>query len=176
MTRLYPIFVRADRLRCVVIGGGAVAARKISGLLEVGARVKIVAPEINPELRGMLTGQLLDCEQRPAFEDDVYDADLVFLATDNRDLNERLEHAAQRNGALVNRADSPDGGTFHVPAIARRGDIAVAVSTGGRSPTFARLLRDEIQSLLTEERVEQLEVAAQAHEATRLTVPEDLAG
>jgi siroheme synthase-like protein len=174
LTELYPIFVRASRLRCVVIGGGAVAARKIRGLIETGARIKIVAPEINAEVRGMLLAHAVDWDQRAASEDDVYNADLVFLATDNPDLHERLEHAAQRKGALVNRADSPDGGTFHVPAIARRGDIAVAVSTSGRSPTFARLLRDEIQSLLTDERVEQLEVAAQARETARLGVLKDV--
>jgi len=161
------MFVRAEGLRCVVIGGGAVALRKTRGLLDAGADVTVVAPEIHPDLRGLVDDQAIRWIQREAHEQDLDGANLVFLATDSTQVNVQLEQIARHNGSLVNRADSPRDGTFHVPAVVRRDDVTVALSTSGRSPAFAQLLREEVETLLTQERLALLEVIAEARESVR---------
>jgi precorrin-2 dehydrogenase/sirohydrochlorin ferrochelatase len=167
LNRLYPMFVRAQGLRCVVIGGGAVALRKARGLLDAGADVTVIAPEVQPDLCRLVDDHAVRWIQREAHEQDLDGANLVFLATDSAQVNAQLEQVARHNGSLVNRADSPLDGTFHVPAVVRRDDITVAVSTSGRSPAFARLLREELDTLLTEERLALLEVIAEARESVR---------
>ncbi|MFN0071727.1 MAG: bifunctional precorrin-2 dehydrogenase/sirohydrochlorin ferrochelatase [Chloroflexota bacterium] len=164
MTEVYPIFVRADRLRCVVIGGGPVAARKLRGLRDAGARVTVIAPDIHPDIAAMVESEHVHVLRRVACDEDVEHAELVFLATSDRAVNMQLEIVARAGGALVNRADSPEDGTFHVPAVLRRGDITVALATGGRGPAFSRMMRDELEGTLTAERVELLHVIAEARE------------
>jgi precorrin-2 dehydrogenase / sirohydrochlorin ferrochelatase len=161
------MFVRVEGLRCVVIGGGAVALRKARGLLDAGADVTVIAPGVHPDLRDLVDNQAIRWIQREAHEQDLDGANLVFLATDSAQVNARLEQVARHNGSLVNRADSPHVGTFHVPAVVRRDDVTVALSTSGRSPAFARLLREELDTLLTEERLALLEVIAEARESVR---------
>jgi siroheme synthase-like protein len=167
MTALYPVFLRVDRLRCVVIGGGAVAVRKVRGLLDADAHVTVVAPAVHPDLHRLVELKSVDWVPREARDDDLEGANLAFLATPDANVNARLEAVASKLGILVNRADSPDHGTFHVPAVVRRGDIAVGVSTGGRAPGIAQLVRDDIESVLTDERVALLDVVAAARKAAR---------
>jgi siroheme synthase-like protein len=159
------MFVRVDRLRCVVVGGGAVAARKARGLIDAGATVTVVSPELHPDLTALLDSPAVRWIRREAHVDDLAGANLVFLATSDGAVNARLELTARSHGALVNRADAPDDGTFHVPAVLRRGDITVAVSTGGRAPGIAQLIRDDIESIMTEGRVSLLDVIAEARDA-----------
>jgi siroheme synthase-like protein len=149
----------------VVVGGGAVAARKVRGLVEAGADVTLVSPTLHADLQATTEASRLRWIQREACDDDLIDANLVFLATSDTATNERLEKAARAHGALVNRADSPDDGTFHVPAALRRGDITVAVSTGGRAPGIAQVVRDHIESGLTDAHVTLLDLIGEARQA-----------
>jgi precorrin-2 dehydrogenase / sirohydrochlorin ferrochelatase len=165
LTLLYPVFLRVDRLRCVLVGGGAVAARKAHGLIEAGADITVVSPALHPDLQALSDAERIRWIQREAEDEDFADTNLVFLATADGATNARLEIAARKYGALVNRADSPDDGTFHVPAVIRRGDVAVAVSTGGLAPGIAQVVRDDIGSVLTETRLALLEVIAEARKA-----------
>ena len=159
------MFLRVDQLRCILVGGGAVAARKARGLIDAGADITVVSPVLHPDLQALSDAQRIRWIQREAQDDDLAGADLVFLATANGATNAQLEVAARKQGALVNRADSPDDGTFHVPAVIRRGDVAVAVSTGGLAPGVAQLVRDDIASAVTEARIALLEVIAEARKA-----------
>ena len=159
------MFLRVDQLRCILVGGGAVAARKARGLIDAGADITVVSPALHPDLQALSDAQRIRWIQREAQDEDLPGANLVFLATPDGPTNARLEAAARKQGALVNRADSPDDGTFHVPAVIRRGDVAVAVSTGGLAPGIAQLVRDDIASAVTEARLALLEVIAEARKA-----------
>lgn len=167
MTARYPLFLNLSDQRCVVIGGGPVAARKVAGLIEAGGRVTVIAPELHSDLHTRMPHPNIQWMEREATDDDVRTATLVFLATSDSEVNARLERAARAAGVWVNRADAPDGGTFQVPATFRRGDITVAISTGGKSPAFARLLREELESRVTNDDVQLLEVVAEARENVR---------
>ncbi|HYQ82597.1 MAG TPA: bifunctional precorrin-2 dehydrogenase/sirohydrochlorin ferrochelatase [Rubrobacter sp.] len=140
-TVLYPIFLNLSGRRCVVVGGGAVASRKAGKLLQAGADVVVVSPEVRTELAGM------DVEiQNRAYEyGDLEGANLVFTATDSREVNAAVAKEAKERGVPVNVADRPSEGDFAVPSTLRRGGLQVAVSTGGASPTLARRIRNELE-------------------------------
>ena len=134
---LYPLFMDVSGSRCVVVGGGGVASRKVRGLLESGARVVVVSPEVAPEIEGMD----VTVERRPYRSGDLAGAVLAFAATDRREVNAAVAREARENGIPVNVADRPAEGDFALPSVLRRGGLQVAVSTGGASPTLARKIR-----------------------------------
>jgi precorrin-2 dehydrogenase / sirohydrochlorin ferrochelatase len=128
--------------RCVVVGGGAVATRKARKLLQAGAEVAVISPEVLPELEGMG----VETSRRPYEYGDLEGADLAFAATDSREVNAAVAREARERGVRVNVADRPSEGDFAVPSTLRRGGLQVAVSTGGASPTLARRIRDELEA------------------------------
>lgn len=164
MSAQYPAFLRLDGRLCVVIGGGKVAARKVRGLRKAGARIRMVAPEAVEELSGLAESGQLEWRRRSANVTDLEGATLVFLASSDSALHDALARAARAVGALVNRADVADEMDFTVPAVARRGGITAAVSSGARSPAFARQLREDLETLITPERIALLEVMGEARE------------
>jgi len=129
---------------CVVVGAGEVGRRKVRGLLDAGARVRVVDP-VAARLHDLEGAHCLPRPYRPA---DVAGAFLVFAATSDRDLNCRIAADARKGGALVQRADDPAGSDFSLPALLRQGDLTVAVFSAGGSPALCSLLRDEIDALL----------------------------
>ena len=162
-TALYPIALRLTGRPVLVVGGGAVAERKIGGLLAAGADVTIIAPVCCPAVaewaeRGAIT---LVARRYELGDADGYD--LVFVAVDDLSASGMIQADARQIGAWVNAADDPAGSDFHLPAVARRGPLTVAVTTGGHSPTLARRLRDRLAAALTDEDV----ALAEALGATR---------
>jgi precorrin-2 dehydrogenase/sirohydrochlorin ferrochelatase len=157
----YPLTLRIAGRRCVVVGGGAVAARKVRGLIVSGADVLVVAPEIGPELAALAEHDTIRVGRRAFEPSDLDGALLAFAATNDRAVNEAVVRAAQARGMIVNVADDPAACDFTVPAVVRRGDVTLAVSTGGRSPAFARFLREQLQAWLTDARCALLDLAAE---------------
>ncbi len=142
---LYPIFLRLTGEAVLVVGAGAVGTRKVSGLLAAGARVTVVAPEATDEI-GRLAGEgKVRWERRPFEESDVKGHRLVFAATPDRAVSERVERAAAGAGLLVNVADTPDLCSFYLPSVLERGPLKVAVSTSGACPAYARELRRRLE-------------------------------
>ena len=141
-TVLYPIFLNLDGKRCVVVGGGAVANRKARKLLQARAEVVAISPEVKPELESVAT----EVRRRPYREGDLEGASLVFAATNRREVNAAVTREARARGIPVNVADEPSEGDFALPSVLRRGQLQVAVSTGGASPTLARRVRYELES------------------------------
>ena len=141
-TVLYPIFLNLDGKRCVVVGGGAVANRKARKLLQARAEVVAISPEVKPELESVAT----EVHRRPYREGDLEGASLVFAATNRREVNAAVTREARGRGIPVNVADEPSEGDFALPSVLRRGQLQVAVSTGGASPTLARRVRNELES------------------------------
>jgi len=133
---------------CVVAGGGEVAARKVGALLESGARVRVVSPRLHGQLEAWRDNGRIEHVARPWREGDCAGAVLVFACTANRDVNARVAAEARTAGILHNVADDPAAGTFHTLGVVQRGEIQVAVGTGGASPALAALVRRTIDALL----------------------------
>lgn len=147
----YPISLNLAMQRCVVIGGGAVASRKVSGLLDSGADISIISPEINIELRKLVKNNLIKWTQSKYKSEYLAGAALVFGATDSTETNKRISQDAKDAGIPVNIADDPDNCTFILPAICKKDDIQIAVTTAGAAPAIAARIRDKIDSCIGRE-------------------------
>jgi precorrin-2 dehydrogenase/sirohydrochlorin ferrochelatase len=141
----YPIFALIADRPCLVVGGGGVGERKIQDLLAAGARVTVVSPEITPGLAALAGKGEIRHLQGDFQEEQVEGMALVIGATDDMAVNARVSAAAQGRGIWVNIVDQPDLCTFIVPAQVRRGDLTLAISTGGASPALARKIREELE-------------------------------
>jgi len=133
----------ADR-RVVVVGAGPVAARRVATLVDLGARVVVVAPSVCPELAELARTGAIEVRERPFAPDDLDGAALVFAATDSAAVNAEVRRRARAAGAWANRADDPSDCDFTVLPAVRRGDLVVAVGTSGRSPALAAHLRQHL--------------------------------
>jgi hydroxymethylbilane synthase len=141
---VYPIALALRGRRVLVVGGGAVAERKVRGLLEAGAAVTVVAPSLSAELRAAAASGV-DLVERPFTEADVEGATLAFAATDRDEVNAAVVAAARARGILVNDATAAERSDFATATAHRVGRLTFTVDTGGASPSFAIRLRDELR-------------------------------
>ena len=139
----FPIALHGERLTAVVIGGGPVGTRKALALVEAGAQVRVVSPDVTPELAGAERARRLSIARESYRADQLGDATLVIAATDSREVNAQIAVDAHSRGKLVNITDFPDEGNFHTMALHRSGDVTIAVSAGG-VPGAAARIRDAI--------------------------------
>ena len=151
MTAFYPVYLDLRGRRCVVIGGGTVAQHKVHGLLEAGARVTVISPEVSTALEELGEEGRLEILWRGYRAGDLADAFLAIGATDDRDVNQAAWTEAETRGVPFNAVDDLPRCSFIAPAIHRQGDITVTVSTGGKAPALAVRLRDRIAALVTPE-------------------------
>jgi precorrin-2 dehydrogenase/sirohydrochlorin ferrochelatase len=140
--KTYPIFAVIENKPCLVVGGGAVGERKVLDLMAAGARVTVISRTLTPSWRPWPTGEIT---YLPKTLSQVEGMALVMAATDDPQVNARVSAAAQARAIWVNVADEPEYCTFIVPAQVRRGDLTLAISTGGASPALARQVREELQ-------------------------------
>jgi precorrin-2 dehydrogenase/sirohydrochlorin ferrochelatase len=143
--RYYPLFLDINERACLVVGGGNVGARKAKGLLAAGARVVVVSPVMDAALEALLPDERLSLKKRAYRPSDMAGVFLVIGATDQAELNRRIKRDAQAAKALCNVADQPQLCDFILPAVVNQGDLALAITTGGRSPALAKRLRRELQ-------------------------------
>jgi len=164
----YPVFLNLKGERCLVVGGGAVAERKVHSLLECGARVKVVSPRVSPSLLKLAAEGIIELEQRGFNPDDLNDLrpgrGLIFGATDDAQVNECVFNEALLRGLAVNIVDNPKLCTFIVPSVLRRGSLSIAVSTGGKSPLLARRIREKLEELWGPEYEELVELLGKCRE------------
>jgi siroheme synthase-like protein len=145
--RYYPISLDVNGKRCVVVGGGEVALRKVNVLLEHEAIVQVISPELCPELEDLFTEGRIMVAKRPYADDDLAGAFVVIAATDDVDTNSKVAVEADKLGVLINVVDTPNLSNFIVPSHLRRGDLTVAVSTGGRSPALSHRIKEELENI-----------------------------
>lgn len=145
---LYPVFLKIQNLSCVVAGGGRVAERKVKQLLQAGAKVTVISPEITPLLQNMNSKGDIVYKSRPVTADDFDHALLVIAATNDSKVNYTVYKWASARNLLVNVVDVPELCNFYVPGIVRRGDLTVAVSTHGQAPALARRIRMLLEKIL----------------------------
>jgi siroheme synthase-like protein len=148
--RYYMACVDLEGRSCLVVGGGSVALEKVRGLVECGARVTVVAPQVAGELLE-LGVEIVRRGYRPSDLDGRF---LVVAATSTPSVNRRVFRDAEARSLLCNVVDVPELCSFILPAVVRRDPIAVAVSTGGASPALAQRIRDDVSDLLTPEHAE----------------------
>ncbi|MFO7785172.1 MAG: precorrin-2 dehydrogenase/sirohydrochlorin ferrochelatase family protein [Thermodesulfobacteriota bacterium] len=141
----YPILMDLEGKRALVVGGGAVAERKALTLLEFGAYVDVISRELSPSLNALFEKGRVRWLGRYFEEEQLNGAVLVIAATDDVSANRRVGIACHAKGIPVNVVDQPADCTFIVPAVVRRGDLLLAVSTSGRSPALARAVREELE-------------------------------
>jgi precorrin-2 dehydrogenase/sirohydrochlorin ferrochelatase len=145
MRKFYPMMVDLTGKRCLVVGGGAVAERKVALLVECGAKVDVVSPKATARLTALASSGRIRLRRRPVRAADLPGAFLVVVATDDPRVNREVAERVRRAGGLVNVADDPAACSFLVPSVIRRGDLTVAISTGGGSPALARKLRQRLE-------------------------------
>ncbi len=138
---MFPVMLDIRNRRCLVVGGGPVALRKVQGLLAEGAKVTVVAPEAVPELQRLAGEGRIVLHRRRYDPGEAAGFALVFAATDRREVNRRVSEDATGSGVWVNAADDPELCTFHLPAVLRRGALHVAIASGGTAPFAVRRLR-----------------------------------
>ena len=161
---LYPVNLRLNGRRCVVIGGGKVALAKVKGLLAAGAEVLVVAPDIDTEL-ATLGG--VEVERRTYQPGDVAGAAFAVAATGDPDVNRAVFEEGNALGVWVNAADDPAHCSATLPAIVRRGPLVIAVSTGGASPAAARWVREQLEALIGDEYAVVTQLLAEARAELR---------
>jgi precorrin-2 dehydrogenase/sirohydrochlorin ferrochelatase len=142
---LYPVSLVVAGRRCVVVGGGEVAARKVDGLLAAGADVVVVAPSVDASIRSRGEVAILE---RPYRAGDLDGAWLAIAATDNPEVNRQVHDDGEALRVWVNAADDPRACSFTLPAVLRRGPVQIAVSTSGHSPALAAWIRSQIGEIL----------------------------
>ena len=145
MTSLFPMFLKLTGRRCLVVGAGQVGESKIAGLLETGAHIRVVALEASASVREWAQSGRIDLELRQFKPEDLDGVFLAIVATSSRSLNEHIYHEAQRRDVLSNVVDVPDLCDFFYPAVVRRGDLQIAVSTAGNSPSLAQKIRQQLE-------------------------------
>lgn len=142
---LFPAFLKLDGRRCLVVGAGPVAEEKIESLLRAGARTEVVAPEATERVRAWARARKIRWQPRKFRAKDLADAFLVIAATSSPRLHAKIFRRARRLGVLCNSVDDPGHCDFYYGSVVRRGELQIAISTGGHSPALAQRLRKKLE-------------------------------
>jgi precorrin-2 dehydrogenase/sirohydrochlorin ferrochelatase len=168
----YPVNLKIENKKCVVVGGGKVAERKINLLLEKGALVTVISPKITSLLEKLWRATKVNYLPVTYSPSSLKDAFLVIAASNDRTVNSRVAKDADQLGILVNVVDSPAESSFILPAILSRGDLTIAVSTAGRSPALARKIKEDLALIYSKEYGDLIEILAQARERIKRKYPD----
>ncbi len=144
MPAYYPVYLNLTGKKCLVFGGGPIAEDKIAKLQSTGAQVTIVSPTVTPNLQAWAHRGDFQWQPREYQAGDMEGAFLSIAATNDRQVNHEIFQEAERLGVLINVVDDPEQCTFIAPAVVRRGQVTLAISTGGASPALARKLREAL--------------------------------
>jgi siroheme synthase-like protein len=162
INQLFPVFLKLEHLHVLIVGGGNIGLEKITAVLKncPQARITLIAKRIAPEIRNFKkqSSQLVLIER--AFEaDDLTDKDLIIAATGDRSVSELIQAESRKRKILINVADTPDLCDFYLGSIVQKGDLKIAISTNGKSPTLAKRLKEVFNEALpadTQMSIEQL--------------------
>lgn len=151
MSAYYPVYLDLRQRAVVVVGGGQVAERKVLSLLECDALVTVISPQLTSGLESLAVTGRIRVERRSYESGDLAGAFLAIISTDDPAINNRAAQEARAARVLVNTVDDIANCDFIAPAVVRRGDLTVALSTNGKSPAMARWARQELEAVLTPE-------------------------
>lgn len=170
MNELFPIFVKLNQIDTLLVGGGKVALEKFQALIsnDEGLKLTIVTREIIPEFKELLQNYTqIQLHIRPFRPDDLTDKQLVIAATNDMEFNEQLRNLTRQNNILFNAADKPELCDFYLGSIVKKGDLKIAISTNGKSPTIAKRVKELLNDLLPEEIDETLSLMSAYREQLR---------
>jgi siroheme synthase-like protein len=142
---MFPIFLKLEGRRCLVVGAGSIAEGKIRGLLQAGAAVEVVAPWAVSKIQEWFGEGILNWKPRTFEPSDLDEVSLVIAATPSRQVNTHIFQEARLRNVLCNSVDDPANCDFYYGAVVQRGDLQIAISTNGRSPALAQRLRQELE-------------------------------
>jgi precorrin-2 dehydrogenase/sirohydrochlorin ferrochelatase len=142
---MFPIFLKLEGRRCLVVGAGTIAEGKVRGLLQAGASVEVVAPRAVPQIQEWFAQGVLNWKPRNFEPSDLDNVSLVIAATPLRQVNSQIFQESRLRNVLCNSVDDPENCDFYYGAIVQRGDLQIAISTNGRSPALAQRLRQELE-------------------------------
>jgi precorrin-2 dehydrogenase len=145
MKALFPMFVKLEGRNVLVVGAGSVGEPKIRGLLDTGANIRVVALQASQSVREWARSGAIALEERAFTPADLEGVFVVVVATPSREVNQQIFHEAQERGILCNVVDVPEQCDFFYPAVVRRGDLQIAISTSGQSPSLAQKLRQQLE-------------------------------
>ncbi|MHB1377440.1 MAG: precorrin-2 dehydrogenase/sirohydrochlorin ferrochelatase family protein [Candidatus Humimicrobiaceae bacterium] len=148
---MYPILLKLKNKKILVVGGGKIAERKVIRLLKAEANILLVSPDITDSLQKFVDEKKIVYNKRKFTKGDLKNAFLVIAATNDKKVNHLIFRESEKNKILVNVIDEPDYCNFYVPSVIDRGDLLVAISTKGKSPAFARILRKKLEEYLPDE-------------------------
>ena len=172
MTHLFPVFLNLEGKPCLVVGGGLVALRKVESLLECGAAVSVVSPVAEDRIYELADRGAVVWRQDTVEVKDLDGKFMVFIATDNQEVNQQVVDWCRERRVLVNAVDDPPNCDFYVPAVVRQGSLQLAISTEGRSPMFARRLREQIQVQMGPEYGEFVDLLGDLRDLVKETIPD----
>ncbi len=149
--RYYPVHLDINNRKVLVVGGGSVGTRKVKTLLDCGARVTVVSPEVSRQLRELAASGDIILAERSYQSEDLTGVFVVIGATDDETLNQQISSDADRLNTLCNIADRPEVCNFILPSIVQRDDLVITISTSGQSPALAKKLRKTLENQFGEE-------------------------
>jgi precorrin-2 dehydrogenase/sirohydrochlorin ferrochelatase len=159
--RYYPVFLDVRDKPVVVVGGGHVAHQKLGGLIDSGARVTLISPELSPEVQQFVDDGKVTHISRGYQDGDMDGHFLAFVATDDGEINKVVADEARSKRVWINAVDDVPNCDFIMPALVRQGELVLAISTSGESPAMARKVRENIEEFLGEDDAELLSLAAE---------------
>jgi len=148
---LFPVFLKLEGRRCLVVGAGRIAEEKIESLLRAGGKIEVVAPEATERVRAWARARKIRWQQRTFSLQDLDGKFLVVAATSSPKLHAQIFKRARRLGVLCNSVDDPAHCDFYYGSVVRRGELQIAISTGGRSPALAQRLRKKLEEEISAE-------------------------
>jgi len=172
MTTYYPIYLELHNQTCIVIGGGKIAEGKVDGLLAAGAQVTIVSPDLTSHLQTLVEQNIVIYIARTYQHGDLDGNFMVICATDQNEINHQVWQEASANRQLVNVVDDTPRCNFIAPAILRKGDLNIAISTGGKAPALAVRLKERLQKELGPQYERFLELSGQLREPLARHIPD----
>ncbi len=173
MNILYPIFLKLNKKRCVVIGGGRTATRKVKALLQAKAKVTVISPKLTKELEKLAENGSIKVIKREYKEGDLNKYFLVFAATDSEEINKKVIKEAKKKKILCNIVDAPKYCDFYVPAVYAQGNLKIAISTNGKSPALARKIKEELSNIYGKEVALFLNLLASFRKRTKAKFPNE---
>jgi siroheme synthase-like protein len=163
----YPLMLNLKGKKCVVVGGGHVALRKVKMLLDCGADITVVSPKPHLGMAKLSEKKAIRLIHRDYKVGDLTDATLAVASTDVKEINRTVAHEAKRLGILVNVVDDPRLSSFILPSFFRRGHLTIAVSSGGTSPALARKIRSNLEKSLGKEYATLLSLISEVRSAIK---------
>ncbi|ADG81997.1 precorrin-2 dehydrogenase/sirohydrochlorin ferrochelatase family protein [Thermincola potens] len=173
MYNFYPIYLNLRNKKCLVVGGGKVAERKVRSLLECGARVYVVSPEVTPALEQLAWEGAITFVRRTYTTTDLEGSFLVIGATDDEKTNQRIADDCFERNMLVNIVDDPPKCNFIVPAVVRQGALSISISTDGNSPVLARKIKEKLKQEYGPEYAKFLEIMGDLRRKIISSVPDE---